>query len=230
MHRASLLLPVFILLAIQAQGQTTTYKGKKLTPLRSYNDPSLVRAKKGSSVPLFDEAGYPYQGIGIKIGDPLAITFKFYVSEHFALVADFGRSISSFYDDHYSNLFDTYFPDTLAYSSHETESDWVGELKLLYHINAKNVTKGLQFYAGLGWEIRDTKLTYTYTTKEPAEPATLSSTRKHQTQGIEAIIGAEYAGFDAPISFFLDVELYYDLVKNPGWTKLQGGVGIRYIF
>jgi hypothetical protein len=231
----SIVLPmVMLVFAIgHAAAQSRTYNGKKLTPIRSYNNPSLVREKAGTTVPLFDEAGYPYQGVGLKLGDPFAVTFKFYVSERIALVADFGRTASALYKTYYEGLFNNYFPDpidTLSLTSHKVTADWVGELKLLYHIDANELTKGLKFYTGLGWQVRDTKLEYTYDVQEPAEPMELTSTRRHQTQGITAIGGIEYANFGAPIAVFIETVLYYDLSKDKGWTRLQGGVGIRYIF
>lgn len=215
------------------EAQQTTYKGKKLPPRRSYNDPSLSRAKTGSPLPIFDEAGYPYQGIGIKAGDPIAITFKFYMSERIALVADFGRSTSSLYKSYYTDLFDTYFPDpsdTLSYDSHKLKTDWAGELKFVYHFDATKFSKGLRFYTGLGWQIRDTKLEYQYSTKDPAVPQTILSPRRHQTQGIVAVLGTEYSNFTIPIALFVEASVFRDLDKDPGWTRAQGGVGIRYIF
>jgi hypothetical protein len=233
MHRQGIQLLFLILMVSQAYGQRTTYKGKKLTPLRSYNDPSQVRAKAGSTVPLFDEAGYPYQGIGIKAGDVVALTFKFYISEHFALVADFGRTISPVYRHYYTDLFELYYPDpsdTLAYVSHNVEFDWVGELKLLYQVDATSISRGLWFYAGLGWQMRDTRLEYDFITQAPAEPVELRSLKRHQTQGVTLTAGAEYANFSIPISLFIEAGCFYDMVKDKGWVRLQGGLGMRYVF
>jgi hypothetical protein len=233
MRTIGLMMIMLVVICGHSTAQTRTYKGKKLTPMRSYNNPSLVREKVGSTVPVFDEAGYPYQGIGIKLGDPFAVTFKFYVSERIALVADFGRTASSLYKTYYVGLFDTYFPDpedTLSFTSQKVKADWVGELKLLYHIDANELAKGLKFYTGLGWQVRDTKLDFAYATKEPAEPEELTSPRRHQTQGATLVAGAEYANFNAPIAVFIETVLFYDLSKDKGWTRLQGGVGIRYIF
>jgi len=231
----TIVLPVLILVFAfgYSRAQTRTYTGKKLTPTRTYNNPSLVREKAGSTVPVFDEAGYPYQGIGIKIGNPFAFTFKFYVSQRIALVADFGWTVSSLYKTYYDGLFDMYFPDpadTLSFISQKVQSDRVGELKLLYHFGANELPKGLKFYTGLGWQVRDTKLDFTYTTKEPAEPEELTSPRRHQTQGATVTVGIEYANFDAPIAIFMEGVQFFDLSKDKGWTSFQGGVGIRYIF
>lgn len=224
---------LLLLIPTYTEAQRTTYKGKKLPAKRSFNDPSLSRAKTGSAIPIFDEAGYPYQGIGLKVGDPTTITFKFYVSERFAFSADFGRSISSVYVTYYAELFDMHFPDpadTLEYGSHKSNADWAGELKFLYHFDASNLSKGLKFYTGLGWQVRDTKLEYTFTAKDPAAPQTGIEKRRHQTMGAEAVLGTEYANFGIPVSLFFEVVYYYDVVKDPGWTRVQGGVGLRYIF
>jgi hypothetical protein len=33
-----------------------------------------------------------------------------------------------------------------------------------------------------------------------------------------------------PISAFMEMELYTDIKIDPGWEKVQGGVGLRYVF
>jgi hypothetical protein len=183
--------------------------------------------------PIFDESGYPYTGIGVKLGDPFAITAKFYFNKHLALVADFGRSASALYSQYYTDLFDSYFPDpadTTNYFTHEVKNDFVGELKFLYHIDAQKLSPGLRFYTGIGWEARDLVIQYQYEVVPPATPGFETHQRKRTTQGVQAIIGVEYANFSLPISAFMELEYYYDIVKDPGWTKLQGGVGLRYIF
>jgi len=216
------------------EAQRSLYNGKKLPVQRgSYNAIKIPRSKRGIVCPIFDESGYPYTGIGVKLGDPFALTVKFYFNKNLALVADFGKSASALYSQYYTNLFDTYVPDpgdTLEYFSHTIKSDWVGELKFLYHIDAQKLSPGLRFYTGIGWEARDLVINYQYNTVEPAAPDMLEIQRKRTTQGVEAIIGIEYANFSLPISTFIELEYYYDLVKDPGWTKLQGGVGLRYVF
>jgi hypothetical protein len=224
---------IFATTLFTAWGQTRTYSGKKLSPMRSYNNPSSVRAKTGSAVPLFDEAGFPYQGIGIKLGDPMALTFKFYFSERLALEADFGRTLSALYGSYYQGLFDLYFPDpadVLTYSDHSVSSDWVGNLKLLYHVPAGELAKGLRFYAGPGWQVRDGKIDYTYS--DTSSGGNLSQTTRvpNQTQGITLTAGVEYSNFDGPVVLFAEGVLFFDLDQDRGWTRLQGGVGVRFVF
>jgi hypothetical protein len=224
---------LLLFMAAYAEAQRSVYKGKKLPPQRSGYNVNRVPKSKSFICPVFDESAYPYTGIGLKVGDPFAITFKFYAAKNFAIVADFGKSASALYSQYYTKLFDTYFPDpqdTLTYFAHEVKADWVGEFKLLYTIDARTLSPGLWLYTGVGIEARDLKITYQYVTNEPLPPDTRMAQRKRPTQGIEAIIGLEYANFKFPISTFMELEYYYDIGKDPGWTKLQGGVGLRYIF
>jgi hypothetical protein len=222
-----------LLAAPFAFAQRSVYKGKKLPPQRSGYNAIKIPKSKSFVCPVFDESGYPYTGIGVKVGDPFAITLKFYFSKNFAIVGDFGKSASALYSRYYADLFDTYFPDpddTLTYFTNEVKQDWVGEFKLIYQIDASALSPGLWFYTGVGVEARDLKINYQYTTNEPLTPDLRTVQRRRPTQGLQAVLGMEYANFKFPISTFLEIEYYYDIAKDPGWTALQGGVGFRYIF
>lgn len=224
---------LFILISYQGIAQRSVFKGKKLPPQRSNYNAIRIPKSKSFVCPVFDESSYPYTGIGVKVGDPFGLTFKFYMSKNFAIVADFGKSASALYSQYYTDIFDDYFPDpadTLTYFSHEVVRDWVGEFKLVYQIDARALSPGLWFYTGAGVEGRDLKIDYQYSTNAPLPPETRTLQRKRTTLGVEAVVGVEYANFKFPISTFLELEYYYDLAKDPGWTKLQGGVGLRYIF
>ncbi|NBW38679.1 MAG: hypothetical protein EBR30_27400, partial [Cytophagia bacterium] len=60
------------------------------------------------------------------------------------------------------------------------------------------------------------------------EPGTLMN--KRITQGVQAAVGIEYAYFQLPVSAFIEMEYYVDMLQQPGWTQLQGGIGLRYVF
>ncbi len=48
--------------------------------------------------------------------------------------------------------------------------------------------------------------------------------------GPTLVTGMEYAYFNSPVSLFVEVEVFRDIREDPGWTRLQGGVGLRYVF
>ena len=190
----------------------------------------MSRSKARVVCPIFEDTGFPYHGIGFKVGDPFAITYKYYANKHFAVAADFGRAASGLYSSYYSGIFHEFQPETSDYYSHKVNADWVGEVKFLYQISIEKISPGLQFYAGLGWEIRNLKIQYDYFADEDGLSKNFQDEYERLTQGVQGVFGIEYSYFKLPVSAFMELEYYYDVVKDPGWTKIQGGVGLRYVF
>lgn len=238
MHFTKSILPTFFcLLVTTGVCAQKVHHGGRVTHTKTrhnYNTIKMSRSKAKIVCPIFEDTGYPYQGLGLKLGDPFAITYKYYPNKHFAIAVDFGKSASGLYSKYYSELFDELIEDpqdTLEYYSHTVKSDWVGEIKLLYQINAEKISPGLQIYAGLGWELRSLAIKYDYIAETGVnETKFFDSTINRFTQGVEGVFGIEYSYFTLPISAFIELEYYVDVYKDPGWRKVQGGVGLRYIF
>jgi hypothetical protein len=151
---------------------------------------------------------------------------------------DFGKSASGLYSSYYRSLFDDYTdPDTLEtdesveYLTHKVNSDWVAEIRVLYHIKAEKISPGLQAYVGLGWEARSLDITYDFFVNDGIIENTIERiSRSRFTYGVECTVGIEYSYFTLPISAFMELEMFADLMKDPGYRAIQGGVGLRYIF
>ncbi len=150
--------------------------GKSMYTRERYNhNATRVRGAKAKTVcPIFENSKYPYHGIGIKLGDPFALTYKYYANKKFAVVADFGKASSGLYNRYFAEKFYEEIErktfangeDSLEYYTHKVKSDLIGEVKLLYHVNVEPISPGLQFYLGLGWEWKSTKIQYDYTYME----------------------------------------------------------------
>ena len=54
--------------------------------------------------------------------------------------------------------------------------------------------------------------------------------RVRATMGPVGVAGIEYSHFSLPMSAFMELEYFSDVMADPGWTRMQGGVGLRYIF
>jgi len=227
---------LFLLLAGGVYAQRVHHGGKVVhtRTQHKHNVIKMPRSKAKTICPIFEDTGYPYQAIGIKLGDPFAVSYKYYPNKHVAFAADFGKSASGLYSRYYSSLFDEVVSDpddTLDYYSHKVKADWVGELKILYHVDGEKISPGLQLYAGLGWELRSLKIQYDFIAQTtPDETKFFDTTVNRFTQGIEGVVGIEYSYFKIPISAFMELEYYVDVMKDPGWRKVQGGVGLRYVF
>lgn len=233
---SGLLLCVLLLFAHASYAQL--HKGGMVKLQRhSTSAMHVPRSKQKIMCPIFQDTGYPYQGIGIKVGDPVALTYKFYPNKKLSFAVDFGKSASGLYSRYYREKFNEYInSDTLSddsevdYLNHKVKSDWVTEFKVMYNFEAEKIAPGLQFYIGAGWEWRSTQLKYDYIFTYKADPKFQSFDRNHFTQGVEGVIGIEYSYFNLPISAFIELELYNDIQSDPEWRHTQGGIGVRYVF
>ena len=227
------LLIFFVLLstsALYAQVRKSSLSGK-------FRVPNVSKSKAHIMCPIFHESKYPYQGIGLKFGDPFALSYKFYPNKNWAFAADAGKVASGLYNKYYRSVFKGYLPDTLSgeqtitYLTHKANTDWLLEAKFLYQWDAEKISKGLQLYAGLGWQWRATSLTYDYLYEDGLFDNKFGKfTERRFTYGPVVILGFEYSYFSLPISAFIEIEGYTDALIDPGYKRFQGGVGLRYVF
>lgn len=237
----AILVAVLSLTGIYAFGQRPKVhsSGKSSYTRERYNaNATRVSRQKARIVcPIFVNSKYPYHGIGVKLGDPFALTYKFYPNKNWGIVVDAGKASSGLYNRYYRKKFDEYtdYSTEVRYGSHRVRQDYVGEIKILYHIDASRISPGLQVYGGFGWEFKKTRLQYsfTYTNQNPNTGGNGEIDRLYRerfTQGPQAVAGIEYSYFHIPISAFMEVEYFQDVAADPGWKKFEGGVGLRYIF
>jgi hypothetical protein len=228
-----LFLPGILVFAQHPKSKKSSYTRER------YNaNAARVRGSKAKIVcPIFVNSKFPYHGLGFKLGDPFAITYKFYPNKKLGIAIDAGKASSGLYNRYYISKFDDYIGDAdVTYLSHKAKWDIVGEIKLLYHVDASKISPGLQAYAGVGWEFKNVQLQYsfTYDTSPPSGGTVRNEIdrlyRDRFTQGPQVVVGIEYSYFQIPISAFMEVECFQDVAADPGWRKFEGGVGLRYIF
>ena len=208
-----------------------------------YSAPKVRGSKASIVCPTFQKGRYPYHAVGLKIGDPLALTYKFYPNKRFSFAADVGKAASGLYKHYFQGKFPGYVAnDTLSsgapalvYQSHRARADVVGELKALYHLNGKNISEGLHLYGGAGWQWKYTELVYDYEESgdifSPVGGLPFGSFIRHRmAMGPQVVVGIEYMYFRIPVSAFMETEYFMDVKADPGWRRFEGGVGLRYIF
>jgi hypothetical protein len=225
----------FILLILV--GEAAFSQVRKSVRSASYRVPRVSRNKAIIMCPIFEESKYPYQGIGFKLGDPFALTYKFYPSKQWSFAVDAGKAASGLYNKYYRGAFTGYLPDTLGkdqkinYVTHSVSFDWFLEAKFLYQWDAEKISKGLQLYAGLGWQWRNTTLKYEFIREiDRFESKFERFSQNRFTYGPVVLVGFEYSYFTLPVSAFIEIEMFTDALIDPGYQRFQGGVGLRYIF
>ena len=118
------------------------YNGGKSMYTRERHNYSAARvrgAKAKTVCPIFENSKYPYHGIGVKLGDPFAITYKYYANKRFAVVADIGKASSGLYNRYYADKFYEELEinqfsdgeDSLEYYTHKVMSDLIAEVSKL---------------------------------------------------------------------------------------------------
>lgn len=240
LRRLTLSLLVCLIFCSGVEAQQAVYNGrlKKSAKNRSLRAPSVSKGKARVICPIFHHSEYPYQGIGFKIGDPVAVAYKYYPNKNWSFAADFGKAASGLYSKYYRKAFsEEYVPDTLSgeqeirYLSHLAKTDWFIETKFLYQWNAEKISPGLQLYAGLGWQWRSTRLEYDYIYEDGLFDNRLGKFQESRfTYGPVGVVGFEYSYFSLPISAFIEIEMFTDALLDPGYKRFQGGVGLRYVF
>lgn len=219
---------------------------RKSAKSSGFSVPRVSHNKAKIMCPIFEASQYPYQGIGFKVGDPFALTYKLYPSKQWSFAIDAGKAASGLYNTYYRGLFnglakkDTLSTDiisgqksTLTYYSHKVVSDWFLEAKFLYQWDASKISKGLMLYGGAGWQWRNTVLKYEYNYQQAGSFGSDrfgSFTKNRFTYGPVVLAGFEYSYFSLPVSAFIEVEMFTDALVDPGYRRFQGGVGLRYIF
>ena len=181
-------------------------------------------------VPFFVNA--QEDGVGLRLGEPLSITFKKFIDDNIAFEAMFGRAgVNS--NQYYQRAFDRNRPSSNAfYAGHSTGASYSFNVRGAYH---EDITDDLNIdvgyflaYAGAGVQLRSTRVDYSYT--DGAGSVLLRDSRRNVDFGPEIFGGGEYYFDDLPISVFAEVGLFVELLDRFGHIKLQGALGIRYLF
>ena len=198
------------------------------------NKPLKFKMNKRMEVicPIFHPSEYPYQGIGFRAGDPFALTYKLFAAKWLAFSIDGGIAAFGLYKDRYKELYNaTPASETLIYLNQQVEKDVAFLGKVSFYHEGPQFMKGIDLYAGFGWQLRFAQVLYGYTEDlgNGIEEFGTTSTQ-YDYQGPEVHFGIEYAYFDLPISAFMEGSVFYDITYLPSFTKFQFGIGVRYIF
>lgn len=169
------------------------------------------------------------QGVGIRIGDPFGITYKQYGSNNAALEFTLGTTSrnrhGAYYKDKFKSISDF---DRFNYSDHTVDYTLAVQGRYLLHYSfPANVEGRLDWYWGVGAQLRLSNLEYAYF--DESESLNFDE-RTNFDLGPEGIIGMEYELEDFPIVGFGEFSLLGELVDQPLKFRLFAAMGVRYAF
>lgn len=182
-------------------------------------------------------------GVGLRFGDPTGITLKKYMGKN-ALEFNLGRSYGWYgRGRYYTNHFNTWYSNKkyayadYQYLGYNTPLPLTLQGHYLWHNNFNKIgngkLNGLTWYFGTGAQFRYRTFYYEYRYKVSGDPNWYYVDRERVSDidlGIDGVIGFEYTFKQVPLSVFLDMNLFMELVNEPFWFDVQGGTGLRYNF
>jgi hypothetical protein len=182
-------------------------------------------------------ASNPGYGIGLRLGDPLGISFKKYMGSN-ALELNIGRSYLFHARGWYGKRFDDWYGkkkfgyNEFQYQGYTANAPLSIQLHYLFQKNIKSV-ENLQWYWGIGGQFRYQKYYFDYRYKVAGDNKWYYAYGERVTNidlGLDGVLGLEYTFADLPISLFGDMNLFLEVADNPFALWFQAGIGGRFNF
>lgn len=177
-------------------------------------------------------AQFENTSIGLRLGDPLGITYKKYLPGERALEFNLGSTNVGFYSSYHSNTFRrTSDYDNFRYNGNSVDYAIGFQARYLFHKDFSQITPGMDWYYGFGGQVRLMGVTYEYIVVDGPNAGRFGSDERTNIDiGPEAIIGLEYDIPEVPLSAFAEISLFAEIIDNPIRFRMQGAIGIRYNF
>ncbi|SIO12699.1 hypothetical protein V8V91_11270 [Algoriphagus halophilus] len=174
------------------------------------------------------------RGVGIRLGEPLSITYKDFISDYISIEGMIG-SAGVNGASYYQKDFESNPPASNAfYIGHSVSKGVSFNVRSAYHedfTDSFGITQGyLLAYGGAGIQLRTTKVNYSYEVNQVSNGNLRTENRTNVDFGPEAFIGSEYYFSDLPMNVFAEFGLFLELLDRVGHMKAQGGIGVRYLF
>jgi hypothetical protein len=172
------------------------------------------------------------RSIGLRLGEPMGITYKKYLPGNKAAEFGLGTIYPNWHQQYYENAFhhlDRY--DGKRYVDHSVQGTVYlqGRYLLQSDIHIEGMMDKLQWYWGIGALAKIAKVQYHY------RDATTFSNDQFETRtdldfGPEGILGMEYTFEQIPLTIFGEFSLMIEFADRPAVLRGFSGVGVRYNF
>ena len=172
-----------------------------------------------------------HQGIGLRLGEPLGLTYKRYLPSNRAMEFILATAPKNWSRNYYHNSFEFHYDD-LNEVNHDVQSVLYLQGKYLVHnlISAEGIEGKFSWYWGPGIVLKTARVEYRYRDEIPNNGNEIfEKDRRDVDFGPEIVGGIEYTFEDAPISAFAELELFLELADRTTF-RLLGGVGARFNF
>lgn len=171
------------------------------------------------------------QSLGLRVGDPIGLTYKRQVRTDRAIELILGTAPPSWRRNYYENSFYEYSRyDGFTYRSHKLRNPVYLQARYLlyYTIPVEGMEGQLQWYWGVGGMLKFGKVEYRYHEGPPGNTQT-TDVRNTIDFGPDGIGGVEYTFEDIPLNVFGELSLLLEIADRPLTLQMFGAVGARFI-
>lgn len=183
-------------------------------------------------------------GIGLKVGAPMAVTYKMYFLKRFAFEVAAGLSNTSVSEQ---QIVDNFLEETkmeyegreiadFGYFMHSVEGVYAAQARMMMHnpIPRALSSRGfenLDWYIGIGAVMRIIDVKYLYEYKPDPNRSDIKSFNQRLLEyGPEVMLGFEYAFKEIPLAAFAEMGAFIRVNNKEDFHAIQGGLGVRYNF
>lgn len=183
-------------------------------------------------------------GIGLKVGAPMAITYKMYFLKRFAFEVAGGISNTAVSDE---QIIDNFHKETATgyngiakedflYFMHSVEGIYAGQARFMMHnpiprFLSSRGFENLDWYIGLGAVARVINVKYLYEYQLDQNRNDVKSFQDQLLEyGPEWMLGFEYAFKEIPLAAFAEMGMFIRVNEKEAFNAIQGGLGVRYVF
>lgn len=171
------------------------------------------------------------QSLGLRLGDPIGLTYKKYTGDNRAIEFILGTSPTTWRREYYVNSFYDYSKyDGFVYRSHKLNNPIYLQARYLLHydIPVEGMEGRLQWYWGVGGMLKSAKIEYRYH-EGPPDNSPRTDVRNTLDFGPDGIGGVEYTFEDVPLNVFGEISLLLEIADRPLTPQIFGAVGARFI-
>ena len=196
---------------------------------------------KANKLPAHKKVTHQHNwGIGLRFGDPTAITAKKYLAKGMAVEATFGVTRIFQKDAYYTKRYNNWYNNkNFTYTDNQylsyLSSTPIGlQVNYVFHkplLSSK--VSGLSWYFGAGAMVvyRNYQYSYRYKLDNFSDWEYQIGAKNTEVDfGVSGVIGIEYMMEKVPVSFFIDTALFMELFNEPFAFNGNGGLGARYNF
>jgi hypothetical protein len=171
-----------------------------------------------------------HQGVGIRLGEPIAVTYKRYLPANKALEFMLGTAPTRFAKSYYSNSFEERYDD-YDYVSHSLRNIIYiqGRYQFHYQIPTDGIEGKLDWYWGIGAAFKSASASYRYVDESLITQEVFELRRTDIDLGPEGMLGLEFTMQNAPFTVLAEMSTFLELADRTT-VRVLAGIGIRANF